>query len=207
MNPLRRQRNVKIVATLGPASNDYDMIRKLFEAGADVFRLNMSHGTQAEIAARHADHPPGRGGRWAGPSRSSPTCRGRSCAWASSRAAARRWRRAQRVPARPRSRRGRRHAREPAASRDLRGARTRARSLLVNDGKIRLKVDRLRAPSSPTAGGGRRRDLEPQGRERARRGAAAGGAVGQGPPRPRVRLRAWRRLAGAVLRAARRRRD
>ena len=51
---MRRLRNVKIVATLGPASNDYPMIRALFEAGADVFRLNMSHGTHADIAARHA---------------------------------------------------------------------------------------------------------------------------------------------------------
>lgn len=51
---MRRLRNVKIVATLGPASSDYKMIRALFEAGADVFRLNMSHGSHAEQAARHA---------------------------------------------------------------------------------------------------------------------------------------------------------
>ena len=50
---MRRLRNVKIVATLGPASNDYKTIRALFEAGADVFRLNMSHGAHADIAARH----------------------------------------------------------------------------------------------------------------------------------------------------------
>ena len=50
---MRRLRNVKIVATLGPASQSYDMIRALHEAGADVFRLNMSHGTHAEIAERH----------------------------------------------------------------------------------------------------------------------------------------------------------
>ncbi|WP_127105702.1 pyruvate kinase [Pararhodobacter zhoushanensis] len=51
---MRRNRNVKIVATLGPASSDLATIRALFEAGADVFRLNMSHGTHDEIAARHA---------------------------------------------------------------------------------------------------------------------------------------------------------
>jgi len=50
---MKRPRNVKIVATLGPASNDYDMIRALHEAGADVFRLNMSHGDHAEIRVRH----------------------------------------------------------------------------------------------------------------------------------------------------------
>ncbi|HEY4343841.1 MAG TPA: pyruvate kinase [Parvibaculum sp.] len=38
-----RRRNVKIIATLGPASSSPEMIRALFEAGADVFRLNMSH--------------------------------------------------------------------------------------------------------------------------------------------------------------------
>jgi len=54
MKPLRRQRNVKIVATLGPASDTYEMIRALFETGADVFRLNMSHGTHDDIARRHA---------------------------------------------------------------------------------------------------------------------------------------------------------
>ncbi|WP_420569306.1 pyruvate kinase [Thalassovita sp.] len=51
---MRRHRNVKIVATLGPASDDYEMIRKLHEAGADVFRLNMSHGSHDEIRKRHA---------------------------------------------------------------------------------------------------------------------------------------------------------
>ena len=50
---MRRHRNVKIVATLGPASSDYDTIRALFEAGADVFRLNMSHGSHDDIRARH----------------------------------------------------------------------------------------------------------------------------------------------------------
>ncbi|MGA1685467.1 MAG: pyruvate kinase, partial [Gemmobacter sp.] len=51
---MRRHRNVKIVATLGPASSDRATIRALYDAGADVFRLNMSHGTHADIAARHA---------------------------------------------------------------------------------------------------------------------------------------------------------
>ncbi|MFV1442230.1 pyruvate kinase [Phaeobacter sp. JH20_36] len=51
---MRRSRNVKIVATLGPASETYETIRALHEAGADVFRLNMSHGSHEEIAAKHA---------------------------------------------------------------------------------------------------------------------------------------------------------
>ena len=42
---MRRNRKVKILATLGPASSEEVMIRRLFEAGADVFRINMSHSS------------------------------------------------------------------------------------------------------------------------------------------------------------------
>ena len=42
---MRRQRRTKIVATLGPASSDRAAITALFSAGADVFRINMSHTT------------------------------------------------------------------------------------------------------------------------------------------------------------------
>ena len=40
---MRRHRNAKIVATLGPSSASEEMIRSLFLAGVDVFRLNFSH--------------------------------------------------------------------------------------------------------------------------------------------------------------------
>ncbi|MEM8553364.1 MAG: pyruvate kinase [Pseudomonadota bacterium] len=50
---MKRQRSTKIVATLGPSSSTFEEILALHEAGADVFRLNMSHGTHAEIAERH----------------------------------------------------------------------------------------------------------------------------------------------------------
>lgn len=46
---LRRRRRTKIVATLGPASSTPEVLSRLFLAGADVFRLNFSHGT-------HEDH-------------------------------------------------------------------------------------------------------------------------------------------------------
>jgi len=46
-----RSRKVKILATLGPASSKPAMIRKLMKAGADAFRINMSHGTHKEKAA------------------------------------------------------------------------------------------------------------------------------------------------------------
>jgi pyruvate kinase len=42
---MRRLRRAKIVATLGPASSEAGMIQRLFEAGTDVFRINMSHTT------------------------------------------------------------------------------------------------------------------------------------------------------------------
>jgi len=42
---MRRPRRVKIIATLGPASNDQKVIEELARAGADVFRINMSHAS------------------------------------------------------------------------------------------------------------------------------------------------------------------
>ena len=46
---MKRLRNAKIIATLGPASSSLEAICTLFENGADVFRLNFSHGS-------HDDH-------------------------------------------------------------------------------------------------------------------------------------------------------
>ena len=51
---MRRARNAKIVATLGPASSDRETVRALFIAGVDVFRLNFSHGSAADHRARFA---------------------------------------------------------------------------------------------------------------------------------------------------------
>jgi pyruvate kinase len=45
---MRRKRHARIVATLGPASATEEKIRALFLAGADVFRLNFSHGTHEQ---------------------------------------------------------------------------------------------------------------------------------------------------------------
>jgi pyruvate kinase len=49
---MKRNRRAKIVATLGPASSDPARIRQLFDAGVDVFRLNFSHGSHEDHAAR-----------------------------------------------------------------------------------------------------------------------------------------------------------
>src|SRR6266566_4644048 len=51
---MRRRRSAKIVATLGPASSTPELIRALFDAGVDVFRLNFSHGTHEDHRARFA---------------------------------------------------------------------------------------------------------------------------------------------------------
>jgi len=44
-------RHTKIIATVGPACQSSDRLLALMDAGADLFRLNFSHGTHAEKAA------------------------------------------------------------------------------------------------------------------------------------------------------------
>ncbi len=50
---MRRKRKVKILATLGPASASREMIEKLYIAGVDVFRINMSHTNHALLKELH----------------------------------------------------------------------------------------------------------------------------------------------------------
>lgn len=50
---MRRDRRVKILATLGPASSTRDVIARLFDAGADVFRINMSHTSHTQVREYH----------------------------------------------------------------------------------------------------------------------------------------------------------
>jgi len=52
---MRRRRKTKILATLGPASSSPEKIRALFEAGVDVFRINMSHTSHTMLAQMRAD--------------------------------------------------------------------------------------------------------------------------------------------------------
>ncbi len=46
---MKRNRKVKILATLGPSSSDAETIRKLHVAGADIFRINMSHTSHGKL--------------------------------------------------------------------------------------------------------------------------------------------------------------
>jgi pyruvate kinase len=50
---MRRRRKTKILATLGPASNTPEKMRELFEAGVDVFRINMSHTSHEMLGKMH----------------------------------------------------------------------------------------------------------------------------------------------------------
>ena len=51
---MHRSRRAKIVATIGPASSSPEMLKALFLAGVDTFRLNFSHGTHEDHAKVHA---------------------------------------------------------------------------------------------------------------------------------------------------------
>ena len=51
---MRRRRRIKILATLGPASAERAMVGELFKAGADIFRINMSHASHDAMRERVA---------------------------------------------------------------------------------------------------------------------------------------------------------
>ncbi|MBX2880667.1 MAG: pyruvate kinase [Granulosicoccus sp.] len=51
---MRRRRDAKIIGTLGPSSNSRETIQRLFDVGIDVFRLNFSHGAHEDHARTHA---------------------------------------------------------------------------------------------------------------------------------------------------------
>ena len=83
---MKRSRRTKIVATLGPASDTPEMIERLFRAGVDVFRLNMSHLPREKLPEKveairtiEREAKP-RSASWS-------TCRARSCGSAPSRRA------------------------------------------------------------------------------------------------------------------------
>lgn len=64
-SPIEHERRTKIVATIGPASNDESTLVRLVESGMDAVRLNFSHGSPSEheLSARRAREVQGAAGR------------------------------------------------------------------------------------------------------------------------------------------------
>ncbi len=197
---LRRRRRTKIIATLGPASSTAEVLARLFQGGADVFRLNFSHGTHEDHAMRvrlireleeKFDRPIGILADVQGPKLRVGTFGGGRVhlqTGASFRLD---------LNATP----GDSDARQPAPSGDHRGRghRHHAAAGRRQAAPARRAQARRRAGD---AGGGRRPAVGPQGRQRAGHGAADPRADRQGPRGPRLRAGARHQLYRPVLRAA-----
>ena len=129
---------MKIVATLGPASSEPEMLERLFEAGVDVFRINMSHASHDVARKLHATVRNAEV-KLSGRSASCATCRDRSSGSA-------RWRRDARWS--PRGRSSISIATRRPAERSAFSCRTReifqaiepGHTLLLDDGKLRMRV-------------------------------------------------------------------
>ena len=148
---MRRQRHAKIVATLGPASSTPEIIRALFEAGADVFRLNFSHGSHEEhrratTSSARIEQETGRPiavlADLQGPKLRIGTLADGPIALDAG----------ERVHLDLDPTPGTRRARAAAASGGLRRAERRACSCCIDDGKMRLEVRGARRRLRPTRG-------------------------------------------------------
>ena len=198
-------RSAKIVCTLGPATDTYEQIRELADAGMNVARINLSHGKHAEHAkvyehVRRASEETGHGR-----SPSSPTCRARRSGWA-------------RFADGPvdagrgdavhdhhrRRRRGRRHvlARRTRGCPATSTPATRSSSTTAGSGSRVTDVD---GTDVTHQGRGRRPGQRQQGHQPARRRGQRAGAERQGHRRPALGAAAGRRLRRAVVRAVGRR--
>ena len=176
------------------------MLTRLFQAGADVFRLNFSHGTHEDHAARFAmireleerfDRPIGILADVQGPKLRVGQLLRRARVPADRPA----------VPARSQPDAGQCLARQPAASGDHRGGVDR---LLAAAGRRQAAAARgaQARRCAGDRGGGRRAAVRPQGRQRAGRRAADPGADRQGSRRSGIRAGARRELHRPVVRAA-----
>ncbi len=184
LNKMRRKRRVKIVATLGPASSSPEVLERLFLAGVDVFRINMSHSTHEvartlartvrDVGAKHR-HPIGILADLQGPKF-----------------------RARRVPRRERCRQERRDLplRPDASRRARRSAsffRTRRSSKPSSRGTCCCSTTARSACASSSGSlehrgrsHHRRQARQPQGREPARYRCCHQPAHGKGPRGPRL---------------------
>ena len=196
-----RDRFTKIVATLGPASSSRERLSALFEAGADVFRLNFSHGTQDDHRQRvdllralekEYKHPIAILMDLQGPKLRLGTFakgplelkKGQKLRFDMDEAPGT----AKRVP---------------LPHPEIFKAAKPDGLLLIDDGKVRLRIvahDENTIDTEVEVAG---HDQRPQGRQPAQPRAAAVADDAEGPSRPDLRPVARRRLGGAVLRAAR----
>ena len=177
---MRRNKNAKIIATLGPASDDRATIQALFEAGADVFRLNFSHGVHEDHRRRlelirqveqDSGRPIGvlldlqgpklRIGTFA----DGPVMLKEGASFRLDLDAG--------TPGNG--------ARVSLPHPEIFAALKAGTNLLLDDGKIRLRVTDFGPDFAETVVVGGRRVVQPQGRERAGCGAAAFGDDRQGP--------------------------
>ena len=195
-----RARKVKILATLGPASSSPEMVRRLMQSGADAFRINMSHGEHKQKAElveairaleKELKRPTTILFDLQGPKLRVGDFKGGSAEIEKG---------AQFVL--DRNRKLGDSTRVELPHPELFEAVNDGDRLLIDDGKVRLKVLEFERRAHRHRGPGRRARVEPQGRQRARRGGADPGADREGPRRPGLRARAESRLDRLVVRAA-----
>ncbi len=196
-------RRAKIVCTLGPAVSTPEGIRELVDAGMDVARLNMSHGEYADHerlynwSARPATRP-------VTASASSPTSRAPRSGWAVRRRTGE-------------AEEGRHlhdhHPRHPGhvdvcgtTYAGLPGDVKPGDPLLIDDGKVRLRVTSVDDTDVRDRGRRRRQGLQQQGHQPARCRRVRAGAVGEGHRGPALGAQPRRRLHRPQLRPQRRRR-
>jgi pyruvate kinase len=184
---MRRTRSAKIVATLGPATPDEQAIRALFERGVDVFRLNFSHGSQHDHARRleairrleqEFGRPIGVLLDLQGPKLRLGTFEGGRAQLEAGR----------RFRLDMDTKTSGDYRRAPLPHPEIFAALQAGTDLLLDDGKLRLRVESHGAELCGDHRHRRRADLRPQGRERAERAAADFAAHAEGPRRPGLRL-------------------
>ena len=177
------------------------MIERLFQAGADVFRINMSHTSHEQDARARGDDPQRSRPITTGRSASWSICRDRNCGSAISRMIGPRS-----TPARilildtdPAPGDATRvHLPHPEIFAAIKPGDT----LLIDDGKLRLIVTETKPERIVARVESRRQDCQPQGRELARHRHSGRRAGGEGPRRSRSGARCRHRLGGAVLHPA-----
>ncbi len=182
---MRRQRRTKVVATLGPASGDRAVIARLFQAGADVFRINMSHTNHdrmrelvANIRAVEAEYnrPIGILVDLQGPKLRLGTFKDGTAEIDKGQDFI--------LDADPTPGDAKR---VQLPHPEIFAAIKPGDALLIDDGKLRLVATEVEDAAHRRAGRGRRQSLEPQRRQPARHRRSARGAGAEGHCRPRSR--------------------